>query len=1054
MSNAIANQLFLAYLGRPASKDWRDATGDLVATQNGQPSPALLTAMYNAAVADGVVSTTDSPANLVNKIFQQIFGFGASTFEQTEWGKLIINGTIPVQSAAWTIFSSYLNVTSPDPAVQASIVSTYRVPAQSKLIAAEAYVAQLANDSAANLAVSQIGSAAATSARTFLSGITTQAQAATAVTNIATTVASVGTSTTGSTFALTTGVDNITGTTANDTINGLVDYTAGGVVTSASTTFSAVDTINGGAGTADTLNLTVTGSATGPSGGVTLPAATVSAVETVNVRAVTGSGQVITVSGANFSGHTSINTDRSTDAVTVTNLATGASFGMVGNGTVALGNVQFGYATATAAAALNVSNGVGPSGTTAPTVGLNGSATAVTIASTGSANTIGAVNLDQDAGGNTVTGLTVNAATNLTTGAISNFAANSTITVSGAATTVNLNTINANVTTVNASGLTAGGLTATMSATTTLAVTGGTGNDTITTGSVLTTGSVAAGSGTDRLNVANSDHLATAALGAKYTGFETLAVADGVAVDLDNISGITSLVMTDAAGTTSLTNLSSTQAAAVTLAALNGAATIGVKNAATVGQLDTVTITVSDGDSTTGEALTTAGNLTIASVETINFAAVDNLQLATIANMNSFTTVNLSGAGTSEVYTAASAVVLNAAINGSTATGAVRVNATQATTNGMALTGGSGNDQLTGSAQADALVGGAGNDVLFGLAAADTVSGGAGNDFVSGGAGADTLTGGDGADTFELTQDGATTVDTIADLVLGTDLIAVTAAPTGGVVTSVFAATGASLAAAAADAGTSIGASKAGIFTYSGNSYLLVNDGTAGTIDANDLIVKITGYTGTLATSTFSTTGATIVGVGGAAQTITGTVGVDTITGTNGASDSITAGSGADSITVTETTAAADTVFYTSTTLTTMSVEGGDTITGFAAAAGADIISFATAALENGTETTTLLEIASNGTVTDNSVLVEITTAAAAGAADTAAEVVTHLTGMTFQTAVATNDKLVFALNDGTDTYLWYFQSDATAALSAAEFTLAAKLVGVTNLNNGDLTYA
>ncbi|MFN8723758.1 MAG: beta strand repeat-containing protein [Rhodospirillales bacterium] len=732
-------------------------------------------------------------------------------------------------------------------------------------------------------------------------------------------------STTGSTFTLTTGVDTFTGTASADSFTASIS-----TATAASNTFGAVDVLAGGAGN-DTLNITAIDYTSGDA----LPAASVSAIETINIRAVDATaGDNLTVNATNFTGHTAINADRSTSMLTITNVATGASVGIIGNGVATNGRLDVGYATAATPATLNVQNGV----TGGPAVNITSNPTSVTINSTGAANALGAVDLSASA---SLTSATINATTNLTVTSLSNdfsAATNDTLTISGAATLVTLGTLPATLEVVNASGMTAGGISATMSTTTTLAVTGGTGNDTITTGSVLTTGSVAAGAGTDRLNVADTTHLNTAALGAKYTGFETLGVSNGVAVDLDHISGITSVVMTDAAGTTSLTNLSATQAAAVTLAALNGAATIGVKNAATVGQLDTVTITVSDGDSTTGEALTTAGDLTITSVETINFAAVDNLQLATIGNMNSFTTLSLSGVGTSEIYTAGNAVVLNAAINASAATGTVRVNATEATTNGMALTGGSGNDQLTGTAQADALVGGSGNDVLFGLAAADTVSGGAGNDFISGGAGADTLTGGDGVDTFEVTTDGTTTIDTITDLVLGTDLIVVTAAPTAGVVTSVHAAAGGTLALAAADAGTAIGANKAGIFTYSGSSYLLINDGTAGTIAATDTVIKINGYTGTLATSTFTTTGATIVSVGGAAQTLTGTVGADTITATDGAVDTVVGGAGSDTITLTETVAAADTVAFSGGTgaagsLARVTTLGSDTITGYSNAA-------------------------------------------------------------------------------------------------------------------------
>lgn len=60
----------------------------------------------------------------------------------------------------------------------------------------------------------------------------------------------------GKTYALTTGVDNVVGTSGNDTVNGSVDGAAG--------TFSSLDAIDGGAG-ADTLNIlqVITGAASG-----------------------------------------------------------------------------------------------------------------------------------------------------------------------------------------------------------------------------------------------------------------------------------------------------------------------------------------------------------------------------------------------------------------------------------------------------------------------------------------------------------------------------------------------------------------------------------------------------------------------------------------------------------------------------------------------------------------------------------------------------------------------------------------------------------------------
>jgi hypothetical protein len=301
-----------------------------------------------------------------------------------------------------------------------------------------------------------------------------------------------------------------TGNTGNDTFSALVDYTAGGVATSASTTLNISDVISGGAG-ADTLNITVSGSATGPNAGVTLPAATITLIETVNVRSVTGSGSIVTIAAP--TGATAVNADRATDALVFTGLASGASLGNI-TGSAAVSGT---YVAGVTAATLNAQSGV-TAGLQTITGNADNLLTTLNINSTGAANTLGGVTFATGTGLKTIN---IAATTNLTTGTIAGMAAATTLNVSGAATTVNVGTLNANVTTVDASGLTAGGLTATLGVATGK-VTGGTGNDAITTGGiVLTTGSVAAGAGTDRLIVtAAADVAATPA--AKYTGFETV----------------------------------------------------------------------------------------------------------------------------------------------------------------------------------------------------------------------------------------------------------------------------------------------------------------------------------------------------------------------------------------------------------------------------------------------------------------------------------------------------------------------------------------------------
>ena len=66
MSQAVADQLFLAYMGRAADTQWRNNTATLTTNMGDQPTKALKDAFYAAGVAEGVYAANDSPSNLVN----------------------------------------------------------------------------------------------------------------------------------------------------------------------------------------------------------------------------------------------------------------------------------------------------------------------------------------------------------------------------------------------------------------------------------------------------------------------------------------------------------------------------------------------------------------------------------------------------------------------------------------------------------------------------------------------------------------------------------------------------------------------------------------------------------------------------------------------------------------------------------------------------------------------------------------------------------------------------------------------------------------------------
>lgn len=122
-----------------------------------------------------------------------------------------------------------------------------------------------------------------------------------------------------------------------------------------------------------------------------------------------------------------------------------------------------------------------------------------------------------------------------------------------------------------------------------------------------------------------------------------------------------------------------------------------------------------------------------------------------------------------------------------------------------------------------------------------------------------------------------------------------------------------------------------------------------------------------------------------------------------------------------------------------------------AGTSGTDLIRFSIGnAVANGTNTTTLTNITTTGATSDNIIFYQVTNAATVGGVDTAAEVTTYLSGVTL-TGIASGEKVVFALNDTVNTYLWQFTKDGTAGIQAANLSLMATLNGVTALANGDL---
>ena len=338
-----------------------------------------------------------------------------------------------------------------------------------------------------------------------------------------------GGSTVSNVFTLTTGADTIPGglvgsngtsSNGNVLIQGVVTVGA-----PATTTLNAGDNLDGGTG-ANTMSITYTGGAVADA----TNGALITNVQTFDIRNTTaGGGNAVTLNGSLIAGLKAVNNNLGVGNVVVTagTLPTGASVGVIGNGTVDNGNTTASYVAAATAATINLSGG-----TTAGNVSVTGAGiTSTTINSTGAANKINNLTISGKS-------LTVNASTNLTDATLTDAALTS-ITASGAATSVNLGSLAAApaVKTIDASGLTGGGISVSAVGAALTTFTGGVGNDSLVfgVGGITGTQTLNGGTGTNILGTADAGVLPAV----DYTGinastnFQTLELTGAGGVTLD-----------------------------------------------------------------------------------------------------------------------------------------------------------------------------------------------------------------------------------------------------------------------------------------------------------------------------------------------------------------------------------------------------------------------------------------------------------------------------------------------------------------------------------------
>ena len=222
------------------------------------------------------------------------------------------------------------------------------------------------------------------SAVTYLGTITSStAHTAAGITSEVSSMTSVSNAPASTTTTLTTSLDTLTGTQYADTFKALFDYNT--TTASSSATISAGDKITAGLGT-DSFEVTVSGTLDG--GSVAIPAADITGMEKWYIRntasEVSDGVDSLSFDSSLFPGVTEVWSDRSTSTLGVTNLPTGAVFGLIGNATTTQNDTHtFGMKTATDALTLTIDGGVVGGANT--DISNSGSATTVTINSTGAA---------------------------------------------------------------------------------------------------------------------------------------------------------------------------------------------------------------------------------------------------------------------------------------------------------------------------------------------------------------------------------------------------------------------------------------------------------------------------------------------------------------------------------------------------------------------------------------------------------------------------------------------------------------------------------------------
>jgi hypothetical protein len=268
---AAVQQMYVAYFGRPADTAGLDYWTNVVEANAG--ATAAVSAAFAASPEYIVTYFGQTNTQIVNNIYQNLFGRDADAAGRTYWANLLTNGTIKVDTIVAEVAKAAL--------------TTDAEAVENKVAASTAFTAQL--DTTAENA-GYAGNSALTLAKAFIKSVTTDATLTTAITpaNLTAQVAAVVKA--GTPFTLSGGLAAVEA--ADDNLASFLEDNSFATAAAASTAINAAETA-----AITAVDDEVAGTYTGATSSV--QAALIADQRTANTKALADANTALTTANAN-----------------------------------------------------------------------------------------------------------------------------------------------------------------------------------------------------------------------------------------------------------------------------------------------------------------------------------------------------------------------------------------------------------------------------------------------------------------------------------------------------------------------------------------------------------------------------------------------------------------------------------------------------------------------------------------------------------------------------------------------------------------------------------